>query len=71
MPSKNHRSNFINTRKTERQAPLPDANEVSYFCPKKNSQDKFILMKRLNRDLAKYDRMLEKQLLDKIFRNSN
>ena len=70
MPSKNHRSNFINTRKTERQTPLSNALEVSYFCPQKISQDKNILMKRLNRDLAKHDRILEKQLLDGIFRNS-
>src|SRR3989344_8720137 len=68
MPSKIHRSNFINARKIERQTPLSNAIEVSYLCPKKNSQEKLILMKRLNRDLANYDRMLEKRLLDEIFR---
>ena len=73
MPSKNHRSNFIKTRKADKQAASANAMEVTYSCPKRNSEHvsalKTLIMRRLNRNLANYDRMSEKRLLDKIFGN--
>jgi hypothetical protein len=61
IPSKNHRSNFIKTRKADKQAASSNAMEVSYACLRRNSDHSSALT------LANH---AKKWLLDEISKKS-